>query len=144
MRAKLEIKYNFSFQKPKHFLKKIRKVCNLSLSELQITQTAVFSFLFCNNDEITHLNAQFRGKNYPTNVLSFFNGEIFENNFIIGDIAISIPKITEEAIEQGKEFEDHLFHMVTHGVLHLLGFDHQTPEEQQTMEELEDKILLQL
>jgi probable rRNA maturation factor len=67
-----------------------------------------------------------------------------EANIYLGDIAISLETIVREAKEQGKTVNDHLTHMVVHGVLHLLGYDHEHDEEAEIMEALEIKILKQL
>lgn len=99
------------------------------------------SLLLCDDDYITELNAQYRNKKYPTNVLSFEGGDIMESTFFLGDIAISIPRIRAEAIEQNKTFRTHFIHMFVHGVLHVMGFDHMTQQEADAMEALEDDIL---
>jgi probable rRNA maturation factor len=83
------------------------------------------------------LNAQFRGKNKPTNVLSFPSDE----DGYLGDIAIAHGVVKREAAEAGKRFSDHLAHLAVHGVLHLLGHDHENVEEAERMEGLEREIL---
>ena len=85
------------------------------------------------------LNAQFRGQDKPTNVLAFpapTNPERF-----LGDVALALETCTREADEQGKTLAHHLQHLATHGVLHLLGYDHVTDAEAQEMEGLERAIL---
>jgi probable rRNA maturation factor len=99
-----------------------------------------------------HLNQTFRKINKPTNVLSFpdlephevtdlFSGEISKNPVFLGDIALSFETIKREASGQGKPIGDHVIHLVVHGVLHLLGFDHENDEDAFTMESLETTIL---
>ena len=95
---------------------------------------------WCDDHEIRELNHQFRGIDKPTNVLSFPDGEAG----YLGDIAISLETIEREAAEQGKDSEDHLVHMVVHGILHLLGYDHENEEEAEAMEALEIIILSNL
>ena len=91
-------------------------------------------------DESQALNRDFRGKDKPTNVLSFPMGE----PDYLGDIVICAPVVAAEAIEQGKPARAHWAHMVLHGVLHLLGHDHIAEDEAGRMEALERKLLAQL
>lgn len=83
------------------------------------------------------LNAQFRGKNKPTNVLSFPDGE--EGR--LGDIILAYETIAREAEAQGKQFADHVSHLVVHGVLHLMGYDHETDTDATAMEHKEVIVL---
>jgi probable rRNA maturation factor len=95
-------------------------------------------------EEIQALNLEFRGKDKPTNVLSFpfeMPEEISLPEFILGDIAICPEIVMNEAIEQKKNYPDHFAHMVIHGVLHLLGHDHEEEEEAMVMESLEIELL---
>lgn len=99
------------------------------------------SVLLCSDSEIQNLNYKFRGKNKPTNVLSFPDGEKFESVTMLGDIAISVDTIAREAKEQGKTFKTHFLHMFVHGILHLLGMDHENLQDRLRMEQMEDKII---
>ncbi|MGD8790902.1 MAG: rRNA maturation RNase YbeY [Burkholderiales bacterium] len=87
------------------------------------------------------LNAAFRQRNKPTNVLTFVYPE---TNPLSGDIAFCIPVITEEAREQRKSLEAHLAHLTVHGMLHLQGFDHETGEDAELMEGVETEIVTKL
>ena len=88
------------------------------------------------------LNLQFRGIDKPTNVLSFpFEAPPRVRSKHIGDLVVCAPVVEREAAEQGKPLEAHWAHMVVHGVLHLLGYDHQTDADAETMEGLEIAIL---
>ena len=92
------------------------------------------------DDATVHaLNARFRDKDAPTNVLSFPAPENPENH--LGDVALAYGVCAREAEEQGKTLSAHLQHLVAHGVLHLVGFDHDTDEEAETMEAREREIL---
>lgn len=93
-------------------------------------------------DEGRSLNAQYRGKDYATNVLSF-PAELPEGVDLplLGDLAICAPVVAREAAEQGKTEADHWAHLTVHGVLHLLGHDHQAEDEAERMEALETRIL---
>ena len=88
--------------------------------------------------ESRRLNRTWRGKDKPTNVLSF------SSEHELGDLAICAPVVAREAREQGKRPAAHWAHMVVHGVLHLLGYDHETSREADAMEHLERRILAEL
>jgi probable rRNA maturation factor len=98
--------------------------------------------LLADDDAVAELNQQFRHKAGPTNVLSFPAPENPEN--LLGDIALAYGVCAREAAEQGKTLADHLSHLTVHGVLHLAGYDHQTDDEAEAMEELERRVLAAL
>jgi probable rRNA maturation factor len=94
--------------------------------------------------ELQALNRQYRGKDRPTNVLSFpgdpadaLPGEPVP----LGDLALAYETVAREAAEQGKNLADHLMHLIVHGTLHVLGYDHETESEAAEMEALEVRIL---
>ena len=89
--------------------------------------------------ESRRLNRTWRGKDKPTNVLSFA-----ADAPVLGDLAICAPVVAREAREQGKSPAAHWAHMVVHGVLHLLGYDHENDRDAARMEARETKILAQL
>jgi probable rRNA maturation factor len=88
------------------------------------------------------LNRQFRGKDAPTNVLSFPAHETAAP--YLGDLALAFGVCRREAEDQGKALADHLRHLCVHGALHLVGFDHQDDAEAEEMEALETEILARL
>ncbi|MDH3351986.1 MAG: rRNA maturation RNase YbeY [Gammaproteobacteria bacterium] len=96
-------------------------------------------------EEIRMLNRQYREQNKATNVLAFPAGEIegLPDNAgrLLGDIVICASVVSAEAARQGKRQADHWGHILVHGTLHLLGFDHGTDAEAAEMEGLESKIL---
>ncbi|MCW8881311.1 MAG: rRNA maturation RNase YbeY [Sedimenticola sp.] len=96
-------------------------------------------------EESQQLNREYRGMDKPTNVLSFpFEApEVVESDHI-GDLVICAPVVAAEAAEQGKPLEAHWAHLVVHGVLHLLGFDHINDQQAEEMENLEVEILANL
>ncbi len=106
---------------------------------------AELTIRFVDENESAELNQQYRHKAGSTNVLSFpFDApEEIELN-LLGDLIICTDVVTEQAIEQGKPEIAHWAHMVVHGTLHLLGYDHLTDAEANVMEEKEIKILAQL
>jgi probable rRNA maturation factor len=92
--------------------------------------------------EMKKLNHKFRNKNLTTNVLSFQSDDIsIKHTKNIGDIAISSEYVEREAVEEGKFFEDHMIHMLAHGVYHILGYDHQNEQTALIMENKEINIL---
>ena len=91
--------------------------------------------------EMRDLNRTWRGKDQPTNVLSFPAGDGPDETGALGDIVIAYETAEKEADETGIAFADHVSHLVVHGVLHLLGFDHMQEEEAERMENLERRAL---
>ena len=87
------------------------------------------------------LNRDWRGKDYPTNVLSFPAELELEGEQWLGDLVICAAVVAREAGEQGKRRNDHYAHLTVHGVLHLLGYDHQSETEAAQMEDIERAIL---
>lgn len=105
-------------------------------------QSYALSIKIVDEDEMQALNFYYRQKNKPTNVLSFpcqLPLEVRGN--MLGDIAICAPVVQQEANLQAKPLEAHFAHMVVHGVLHLLGFDHENDQDASKMESLETTIL---
>ena len=96
-------------------------------------------------EEVYALNSEYRGKDKPTNVLSFPAGKVAglpdDMPQLLGDIVVCAQVVRDEAREQGKAVADHWAHMLVHGTLHLLGFDHKTDSEAAEMEALETRIL---
>lgn len=87
------------------------------------------------------LNAQYRGKDYPTNVLTFPYGR---DPVLAGDLVLCLPVVQREAAEQGKPPAAHFAHLIVHGMLHLQGYDHENGAEADIMERKERDILEQL
>ena len=104
------------------------------------------SLRFTNIRNMKKLNYSFSGSNKETNVLSFSPdpNETDEKNNSVGDIAICVDVLKKEAKEQNKDFLDHLVHLFVHGVLHLLGYKHDSDREASKMEQLEKSILSKL
>lgn len=91
------------------------------------------------------LNRHYRGKDYPTNVLSF-PADLPEGVKLplLGDLVICAPVVAREAAEQNKKLNAHYAHLTVHGILHLLGWDHEDDREAECMEQLEREILATL
>jgi probable rRNA maturation factor len=101
--------------------------------------------LFTDDASIAQINAEWRGKDKPTNVLSFPTPEDMPvpegEPRPLGDIVLALGVVTREAAEQGKTLRDHTAHLIVHGTLHLIGYDHETDGEAEEMETLERRIL---
>jgi len=94
-----------------------------------------FDILFC-DDEMTHnVNREYRQKNYPADIITFAifaDGEekfVFDDEINLGEVIISLDKVAENANYKNISFEEELNFLISHGIMHLLGFDHQTEEE---------------
>ncbi len=95
--------------------------------------------LLTDDAAVQDLNTRFRGKDTATNVLSFPAAENPEDH--LGDVALAHGVCVREAAEQGKTLAHHLQHLVAHGVLHLVGYDHETDDEAEDMEGLERVVM---
>jgi probable rRNA maturation factor len=103
------------------------------------------SIRLVDESESAELNSQYRGKDKSTNVLSFpFDAPIALSPRLLGDLVICAQVVEREAAEQHKPSADHWAHMVVHGCLHLLGYDHIEDEEAEEMEALEIELLSSL
>ena len=92
-------------------------------------------------DESRRLNRDYRHRDAPTNVLSFPAAIDLPDALVWGDVVVCAPVVQREADAQGKPYEGHFAHVVVHGVLHLLGYDHQAAAAAAAMEKLEIRIL---
>lgn len=102
------------------------------------------SVVLADDGKVQALNREYRGQDKPTNVLSFPNMETASaagGRRLFGDVVLARETLQREAREQHKRLEDHLAHLVVHGVLHLLGFDHEEAAEAAEMEARERRIL---
>ncbi|MEW9667368.1 rRNA maturation RNase YbeY [Ammoniphilus sp. 3BR4] len=106
-------------------------------AEMEEIQGKEVAITFVGNEQIRELNKQFREKDKPTDVLSF----PLEEEDALGDIIISIPKAREQAEEYDHSFERELGFLSVHGFLHLIGYDHETEEEEKEMFGRQDQIL---
>jgi probable rRNA maturation factor len=103
-----------------------------------LERDATVTLRFVGAREGRALNAGFRGQDHATNVLTFVYDE---GGALAGDIVLCAPVLRREAREQGKAFYDHCAHLVVHGMLHLQGYDHESPRSARTMEGRETAIL---
>ncbi|HKS89611.1 MAG TPA: rRNA maturation RNase YbeY [Stellaceae bacterium] len=107
----------------------------------------IVGVVLTDDDEQRELNRRWRGKDAPTNVLSFAMADAMPPlgaPVLLGDVVLAFETVAREAAEQKKPLADHLRHLVVHGVLHLLGFDHDSEAEAAVMEAREAAILTRL
>ena len=149
---KLSLSLQQNFQAPELVLKRvyIKKVIETALRYIDVDQDCEIGIACVDNDESHKLNLEYRQKDKPTNVLSFPSDipeEVLPllDAWPMGDLVICIPVVLQEAIDQSKTPIEHFTHMLVHGVLHLMGYDHETSEaDAEEMEALEIKILAKL
>lgn len=116
---------------------------------LKTNQTLELTALLTSDEAVQTLNRDFRGMDKPTNVLSFAaiddpdcaRTASLPGPFYLGDLALALQTLEREALEQDKVLKDHFLHLLIHGTLHLLGYDHQETETAEAMESLEIHIL---
>ena len=125
----------------------VTKMCLITQSILidEGQEGSVVNLKITDTDEITNLNNTYRAKNKSTNVLSFVNDDVSKditNN--LGDIAICYEYVDKEAKDEGKNLDDHLIHMLVHGLYHILGYDHENNESASVMEAKEINKLKEL
>ena len=120
---------------------KLNKVVSTILDQEKMSD-CIINLRLLNDKEMKKLNMQFRQKDKTTNVLSFPNDDIsVKQTKNIGDIAISVEYVKAEAKKEGKTFNDHIIHMLAHGVYHILGYDHENNENAVIMENKEIQTL---
>lgn len=146
---KLNLSLQQEFQSPDLILKRayIKKVIEITLRFIEVDQDCEIGIACVDEAESHELNSEYRHKDKPTNVLSF-PSDIPEEvlNLLdalpIGDLVICIPVVLQEALDQNKTPLEHFTHMLVHGTLHLIGYDHETSEsDAEEMEAIEIQIL---
>lgn len=117
----------------------------------RVEEPSELSVTFMTNAEIHEINREWRGKDAPTDVISFAFDEMGEEEMdfmlnedephLLGDLIISVERCREQAADYGHSFERELGFLAIHGFLHLLGYDHMTPEEEAEMTERQEAVL---
>ena len=121
--------------------RKIKEIIKFVLREME-KDNSELSLVLCNNDYIHFYNKEYRNKDYPTDVLSFVDGERIGKITYLGDVIISIDKVKSQSEEYGVSFEEEFSRLLVHGILHLLGYDHETSEEdEKVMMSIQDKLV---
>lgn len=128
-----------------------QNICEAALRATAIVGQAEYlevSVVLADDSFVQELNAQYRNKDKPTNVLSFPSEELKPDEYgsvdpsvVLGDVILALQTLQTEAEQQNKSLQDHLCHMIVHGTLHLLGYDHQDEAQAEQMESLEVDIL---
>jgi probable rRNA maturation factor len=124
-------------------LEMLEKLLSYAAKEEGVEAGSEVSIMFVNNERITEINRDYRGKDQPTDVISFALDDeeegddpiVFDEQIphLLGEIVISVPKIEEQAADYGHSFERELGFLCVHGFLHLLGYDHMTDEDEKEM-----------
>lgn len=126
----------------------LRTAVTVTLRHEQIKPPIEVTLLLTDDDQLQSLNKEYRGINQPTDVLSFEAGETMpgmkEDDPYLGDIVISLPMAERQAKQGGHSLKSELQLLTVHGTLHLLGYDHEEPEEKDRMWWVQASILAQL
>lgn len=126
-------------------LNKFTEAFKLISKEEDLDDNASINIKIIKDKEMLNLNNHFRNKESSTNVLSFTNEDISKSiTGNLGDIAINYDYILEESNEQNKTFDDHMIHMLIHGIYHILGFEHDNDKVANVMEKKEVTLLNKL
>jgi len=149
---KISLSLQQDFQSPELELKRaqLKKIIEITLRHVGYKEDCEIGVACVDLAESQQLNLQYREKDKPTNVLSFPSDipeEVLSmlDALPLGDLVICIPVVLQEAVEQKKTAQEHFAHLLVHGVLHLLGYDHETSDEDaEEMEGLEVEILAKL
>ena len=140
----LNISMSNSYCLDKNLENKLIRAFEYLCSKEKISNSSI-NFRILNNIEMTELNKKFRKKNKSTNVLSFTNEDISKSlTGNLGDIAVSYEYLEEESKQLNKNFDDHIIHMLIHGVYHILGLDHESDATANKMENKEIELLKEL
>ena len=106
-----------------------------------------FDFLYCDSVKTHEINREYRNKDYPADIITFAifadsdEKFIFDGEINLGEVMIALDKVREEAVKKGKTAEDELAFLISHGILHLLGFDHQTESDYNFIVALQNEAL---
>jgi|LSQX01.3.fsa_nt_gb probable rRNA maturation factor len=124
----------------------MEKIAATALEKAGISLAAEISLLLCDDKMIQELNKSWRSEDKPTDVLSFplldeEEPDITAEELLLGDIVISLDSAARQAMEYGWNTEEEVLRLFTHGLLHLLGYDHKNQKEEQEMRSAEEKLL---
>lgn len=141
----------------KKFIRIARKILKFYLKQPEICEsccltgedfdTVSFDFLYCDSVKTHEINREYREKDYPADIITFAifadsdEKFIFDGEINLGEVIIALDKVKEEAEKKGITPENELAFLISHGIMHLLGFDHQTMEEYNFIIEQQNKAL---
>jgi probable rRNA maturation factor len=124
----------------------IRRALWAAAEEVKATVRAEVTIVLADDALQRHLNRKWRGKDVPTNVLSFpaAAGPVEASLRLLGDVVLAFETVRREADEESKALDEHVAHLVVHGFLHLLGYSHENDADAEAMERLETRIMTRL
>lgn len=143
----------------KHFIDTARKIIKFYLKQPEIKDncclsnhtynTVTFDFLYCDSNETHRINREYRDKDYAADIITFAifadtapeERFIFDGEINLGEVMIALDKVAEEAEKKGTTKEYELAFLISHGIMHLLGFDHQTEEDYNFVVGMQNKAL---
>lgn len=143
----------------RQFIQTAKKIFKFYLSLPEVSEncclsgltynTVSFDFLYCDSGKTHEINREYREKDYPADIITFAifaDAEpderfIFDNEINLGEVMIALDKVQEEAVKKGVTFDYELSFLISHGILHLLGFDHQTEEDYNFVIGIQNKAL---
>lgn len=139
----------------KKFIDDAKKILRFYMSEIYDISclngfdfnTISFDFLYCDSKKTHEINKEYRNKDYPADIITFAifaDSEekfIFDGEINLGEVIIALDKVQEEADKKGTSFDEELRFLISHGIMHLLGFDHQTEEEYNFVIGMQNKAL---
>lgn len=144
----------------KKFIQTARKILKFYLKQPEIAEncclkdedfdTISFDFLYCDSAKTHEINREYREKDYPADIITFAifaDSEekfIFDGEINLGEVIIALDKVQEEAAKKNVTFDYELAFLISHGIMHLLGFDHQTMEDYNFVIEEQNKALKSL
>ena len=144
--------YDETEELDEEMINKIQQLIEYAARYENIEEDSEISITIVHNDKIQEINREYRGKDQPTDVISFALEELGEGEIpitgenlprVLGDIIISLDKAREQAEEYGHSLMRELGFLTVHGFLHLLGYDHETKEEEEIMFQKQEEILNQ-
>ncbi len=139
----------------KKFIDTAKKVLQFYMAEIfeqsclfgQDFNTISFDFLYCDSKKTHEINREYRNKDYPADIITFAifaDSEekfIFDGEINLGEVIIALDKVEEEAVKKGSTFDYELAFLISHGIMHLLGFDHQTEEDYNFVVDMQNRAL---
>lgn len=126
---------------PRLYEHHFQKIVDYLVLKLKLNKDRFFECSFVSQEEMQEINNNYRGKNYVTDVISFAFDDEGMITPLLGEMFICVDKAKSQAIEYGHSFEREICFLFVHGLLHLLGFDHQTKEDEEEMFGLQNETL---
>lgn len=140
--------FNETDEKLDEEIKDIKKTMKYAVEKLELGEVE-FNIIIVDNEYIHNLNKNYRNIDRPTDVITFAleddkTFDVSEYGRVLGDVYISIDRAREQAMEYGHSLKREICFLATHGLLHLLGYDHMKPDEEKVMFSLQEEILSEL